>query len=243
VTTQKTNERCYLCDTPVHDYHLGPGEKPPADHRTRDHVPPEGLFPPPKPNNSITVPCCFKCNNEHSGFDERLRLVASMPFDRNQVGQRVADERVFGRTLVQGRQMQFAEKVLASMEPVPQYPDLVRVRIEAEEFEQGMIRITKGLLFTLHLGFDYRRSTFTVIPIHPQPFEQQLRRMAMLKKCGEYFERGDSVFQCWRHVDEQNGGGAWMLLFYQCFGFFVFHTNGSEADAWLEAPVSDTQAP
>ena len=101
--------------------------------------------------------------------------------------------------------------------------------MDAHEFQQGMIRITKGLLYALHPGFDYHKSKFNVISIHPKPFDEQLKLMAMLKRA-EHFERGQGAFQCWRHVDQAKGGGAWMLVFYECFGFFVFHTNGPELD-------------
>lgn len=227
--TTKTREHCYLCGIPVQRYSLRAGEKPPPDFRTRDHVPPSGLFPSPKPSNLIAVPCCFRCNNEHSGFDERLRIVASTPFDRNKVGQKILEDQVVGGTLAKGRQMKFFAKLLASMQPAAEHPDLIRVRMDAREFEQGMIRITKGLLFVLYPRFDYHRSKFYVIDIHPKPFDEQLRLIAMLRQA-KHFERGQGAFECWHHVDEAKGGGAWMLVFYECFGFFVLHANGSELD-------------
>lgn len=219
-------ELCYLCGIQVRSYSLSAGEKPSANFRTRDHVPPSGLFPSPKPSNLIAVPCCFHCNNQHSGFDERLRLVASSPFDRNQVGQKILEDEVLGGTLTKGRQMKFVEELLTSMRPTSEHPDLIRVRIDAHEFQQGMIRITKGLLYALHPGFNYHRAKFTVIHIHPKPFDEQLMLMATLKQA-QHFERGERVFQCWRRVDEAKDVGAWMLVFYECFGCFVFHTNRS----------------
>ena len=224
---EKKQEHCYLCGTPVRNYSLRHGESPPPDFRTRDHVPPGGLFPSPKPSNLISVPCCFRCNNQHSGFDERLRIVASAPFDRNQLGQKILEKEVLGGTLAKGRQMQFVEKLLASMQATTEQPDLIRVTMDAHEFQQGMVRITKGLLFALHSGFDYHKSKFSVIDIHPKPFDEQLKLMAMLKQA-QHFERGQRAFQCWRHVDETRAAGAWMLVFYECFGFFVFHANGPD---------------
>lgn len=230
-------ELCYLCGKPVREYKLRSGEPSPPDLKTRDHAPPAGLFPSPKPSNLIAVPCCFRCNNEHSGFDERLRIVASSPFDRNVAGQRILDDKVLGGTMAKGRQMKFVEKLLSSMQTTAEHPDLIRVRMDAHEFHQGMIRVTKGLLFALHPGFNYHKSKFSVIDIHPKPFDEQLRLMAILKQA-QHFERGQRAFQCWRHVDEVAGGGAWMLVFYECFGFFVFHTNGAELDR-LESSEAD----
>lgn len=222
-------EHCYLCGAPVRRYSLQAGEMPPPDSMARDHVPPAGLFPSPKPSNLIAVPCCFRCNNQHSGFDDRLRIVASTPFDRNQVGQRILEEKVLPGTLAKGHQTRFVEKLLASMQPTKGRPDLISLKIDAREFQLGMIRITKGLLFALYPRFDYRKSTFCVADISPKPSGAQMNIMTMLMRA-QYFERGQRVFRCWHHVEEVRGAGAWMLVFYECFGFFVFHSNNPKSD-------------
>src|SRR6056297_601227 len=55
-------ERCVYC-----------GEK--AD--TRDHVVPSSFFPKPKPDDLITVPACYDCNNSYSDDEEYLRNILS----------------------------------------------------------------------------------------------------------------------------------------------------------------------
>jgi hypothetical protein len=225
--------RCYQCDIPLKEYSGKPGERWPADAFSPDHVPPEGLFLKPRPDNLIEVPCCFECNNKHSGFDERLRIIASMPFDRNEVGQRILDEKVVGSTFAQNRQMKFVEKLAISIRSVTERPELFRVGkgIDSQEFKDGMIRITKGLLFALHPALDYHKSTFTALVIRQQPTERQIGVMAELMR-GQFLERGQGVFQCWRRVDELRKGGAWMLVFYECYGYFVFHPSGPERNDW-----------
>jgi hypothetical protein len=47
-------QQCAYCDRPA---------------TTRDHVPPQGLFTPPLPDNLITVPACGDCNHGASGDD------------------------------------------------------------------------------------------------------------------------------------------------------------------------------
>jgi hypothetical protein len=44
-----------------------------CDGTTDDHVIQRGIFPPPLPNNMITVPVCDPCNGEKSGDDEFMR--------------------------------------------------------------------------------------------------------------------------------------------------------------------------
>jgi 5-methylcytosine-specific restriction endonuclease McrA len=37
---------------------------------TRDHVPPKGIFPKPRPANLITVPACSKCHSQQTSRDD-----------------------------------------------------------------------------------------------------------------------------------------------------------------------------
>ena len=37
---------------------------------TRDHVPPKGIFPKPRPANLITVPACPKCHSQQTSRDD-----------------------------------------------------------------------------------------------------------------------------------------------------------------------------
>lgn len=45
---------------------------------TRDHVPPKSIFNKPRPDDLITVPCCFECNNEASVSDEKFKAYLGM---------------------------------------------------------------------------------------------------------------------------------------------------------------------
>jgi hypothetical protein len=45
---------------------------------TKDHIPPRSIFNKPRPNDLITVPCCFKCNNEASQYDECFKAYLCM---------------------------------------------------------------------------------------------------------------------------------------------------------------------
>lgn len=49
-----------------------------AEATTDDHLPPKNLFPKPRPNDLITVPSCFRCNNVGSKHDEEFRVFVSI---------------------------------------------------------------------------------------------------------------------------------------------------------------------
>ncbi len=57
---------------------------------TRDHVPPKAIFNKPRPDDLITVPCCFECNNQASSFDEKFKAYLGMHIAR-QGGERLKD--------------------------------------------------------------------------------------------------------------------------------------------------------
>jgi hypothetical protein len=219
----ETERRCYICGAKLQTNKAAKGETPPPDSAAEDHVPPEGLFPKPLPNNLIKVPCCRKCNNGHSAFDDKLRLVAAACFDCNEAGKRIASERVLPRIIEKGRNSKFGMRFHSSMTPLAGQADLFRAQIPAEEFLEGSIRMVKGLLYTFHPGFNYVHSEFLAEAVPPQITSQHLRLVELLKKRGEVIERGDGVFQCWRHVDETQLRGAWLLVFYGSLSFIVSH--------------------
>lgn len=44
---------------------------------TKDHVPPKGLFPDPKPSDLLTVPACLECNQGYMQDDEYFQISMS----------------------------------------------------------------------------------------------------------------------------------------------------------------------
>ena len=70
-------EICALCGT--------------RNANTREHIPPRGIFPNPRPSDLITVPACYECNNNSSRLDESFLVHLGM-----HVG---SDEGVYRRVL------------------------------------------------------------------------------------------------------------------------------------------------
>ena len=60
-------------------------------NRSRDHIPAKIFFPPPRPNDLITVPCCLPCNQERSAndFHTALMLLINNAVRRTEVVRRL----------------------------------------------------------------------------------------------------------------------------------------------------------
>ncbi len=72
-------KQCYLC-----------GEELIKNrNKSKDHVPPDCIFPQDKPRNLITIPCCKNCNEEFAQLDEKMRnFLAILAIDKSgDVGQ------------------------------------------------------------------------------------------------------------------------------------------------------------
>jgi hypothetical protein len=59
---------------------------------TRDHIPPKGIFPKPRPNDLITVPACRPCNKSTSDFDEVFKVFMGIVGGHGPKGERMFRE-------------------------------------------------------------------------------------------------------------------------------------------------------
>jgi len=55
----------------------------------KDHVPPQSIFPRPRPNDLITIPACDQCNNKSSGLDEIFKAYIGIIAGHGQEGARL----------------------------------------------------------------------------------------------------------------------------------------------------------
>ncbi|HDY66199.1 MAG TPA: hypothetical protein ENH85_00255 [Candidatus Scalindua sp.] len=55
----------------------------------RDHIPPQSIFPKPRPNDLITIPACDQCNNKRSGLDEKFKVFIGINAGHGSEGERL----------------------------------------------------------------------------------------------------------------------------------------------------------
>lgn len=203
---------CYLC-----------GEE---HNLTREHIPPKGLFPEPRPSDLITVPCCAKCNHSNHKADERFRLFVSSAFNRNAAGTTIWNKKVLQRTIKKGRQRPFVSQMLRSAAMIRRNGPFgllsaPYVTVPQAEITPTLVRVAKGLLYRHfpkvprnHLRFDVRQ----IDQLHLNDIIPNIVRPL------RYGERGGGVFRYWGNViPDAQDAGVWILLFYDASGFAVFH--------------------
>ena len=226
------SERCYICGDDLLEVPSGHSGPLLAKHRTRDHVPPDGLFLPPKPSNLICAPCCNECNGQHSSFDETLRMFLSTEISCTAAGRKILVDKVFGSTLAKVRQPNFVFTVASSMRDATIQTsegskDISMFTVPSDMIYPGIIRITKGLLTHFYPQYDYRNDAFDVLDIHSATLLKkdgalQLMIIQEIIKKTELQVRGNhDELKFWRQVEGHRG--VWLLMFYGAVVFIVQH--------------------
>jgi hypothetical protein len=180
------------------------------------------------------VPCCNECNGKHTDFDERLRALAALEITRNQGGDKILLEKVFGSTMKESRQGEFmiglSQTFQKKIIPTPNGPKVVgSFQTRAEPLYAGVRNIVKGLLRHFYPQVDYYTDRFCVFDIHSAtlnrwPSEAQLETIRKITSTTRGDARGNfNEFRFWRQVDLEPRQGVWLLVFYEAVAFVVAH--------------------
>lgn len=202
---------CYLCRG--------------TENLTRDHVPPENLFPKPKPSNLITVPCCKSCNAGFSKLDEQFRVFVSTPVNVSDIGKAVMRSKVFGGSLKKSPALkkQMAKDVFKGTVMTELGPFTVPlIAMDRAVLDPFFTRLTKGLLATFYPDVDYFGLKFGVTQLNQ--FGAQHPTFKGVTSILTADQRGDGIFRFWHGVaQEQRTAGMWVYQFYDAALFMVRH--------------------
>lgn len=203
---------------------------------TRDHIPPESLFPKPRPSNLVTAPSCRKCNNGASMDDEYFRLTLSIRDSaKRPLSKSVADTALRG--LQRDQHARFRGKFLQGVREVDiETPDGVYVGrggvydVDLERLGKVVTRIIRGL---------YHHHYKKPLPMRCEVDAwcedglgnadsntiQELRGWVTHLQQNPAIEVGGGVFKYWHSpvgCDAQSDEyhSVWLLLFYESTAFF-----------------------
>jgi hypothetical protein len=218
---------CYLCGSTV--------------GMTRDHIPPKGLFPRPRPSNLHTVPCCHSCNNRASKDDEYFRLSVSSLINRNAIGTK-SWRRVVESTLSAQRISEWIRELRENVEPVLlRLPGSLtygsRISVRADVVSRVLVRITKGFLYLTHPEID--RSALDFHITHIDQFKLDSIVISGVADKFTTYGMGEGVYRHWRALSSEDDRlGMWVHMFYDAAMWLVEHRPGCDqitihgADGW-----------
>jgi len=204
---------CYLCGKPA---------------TTRDHIPPQGMFPKPRPDNLITVPACYNCNNGRSLDDEYFRVVVSAGSDDSPQSLNLLRQRIIP-------QMRERPGLILELMKSAVWVDInspggiYNGRGRALPFDRSRIqavidKVVRGLFFK-HLGrrlsAGWLVDDFLYKPSVRGEFQNAILKLPL-------YDVGDgSVFSYRCHFSDSSDESFWFLMFYNDTSLFITQTSSS----------------
>ncbi len=197
-----------------------------TENLTRDHIPPDNLFPPPKPNKPITVASCQECNGGSSKDDTYFRdtlLFWDVTHDHPEA-KKVADTVI--RSFRRPEQEDYSRSFINSVKEVDVFTpgglyvgkhfgkpiDHLRLNRTAKKIVKGLFSHEFGERLPDHcdaMAFGLRNE------------REQKKQLWLQETCSKLVGEpqttiGNGVFHYWFHQEEDAPEKSiWLLLFYE----------------------------
>ena len=202
----------------------------PIDHRGQTRtVICAGVLPRKRLKDSLTVPCCYQCNNDSHEDDEYLRVAATACYNSNPVGKKTWEQKTVGSTVRKKRLTKSIDKMAASLKrialitPEGKALDAVEGKIDGARVDRVLTRMTKGFLSRLYPEIERSELSFQVEQIDQFKLNDPLFRS--ITRLLFRFQRGHAVFRCWHGVEEYSHTGVWVHMFFDSAVYVVSHTS------------------
>lgn len=194
---------------------------------SRDHVPPKGVFPEPKPSDLITVPACTTCNQAFSKDDEYFKVSLGLRegVRRSSEGKRLAVECL--RALQRSQSSRFAARINSTIRsPTADEiregadPNSIGQQPASERLERVVGRTIRGLHFhisgrRLPPGYRVRGA---LLEAFPEP--QRLMALALLAGAPiRELAAGQFAYATRAAVDDVFTS-VWLLTFFGAASFY-----------------------
>jgi hypothetical protein len=206
------------------------------DVTSRDHVPPDDLFPDPKPSDLITVPCCAGCHADTSKDDENFRLRLCLSEQVGDHPDAAANRDIVFRSLHRREAERLKHSFLNDIRPVSVFSQggifigqQTGYNAELARIYRVVSRTVRGLFFfETHrvLRKDYDAEVFCNDRLSAQPASDlETLQQTILIPLTQIQPKviGNNVFSYRVHLDTTDPDlSVWALLFYGGVPFLVF---------------------
>ena len=212
---------CYVCGVPLT-----------SENRTRDHVPPKGIFPRPLPEKLITVPCCRNCNQVQSKDEDFFRLIATLGVDRTPEAEALYEQRTLPNTIKKNRLKEEIAEMISTAETrwgevngVLQ--PISKIRVPVRPLKEVAAKVARGLLAHLYPDLDTHTLCFDA---HLPSNDKLLEVFAFLSDDLTQLRIGGSAFHAYHGVcGDAPSVGVWLMVFHQRIPAVVFHSDQTHA--------------
>ncbi len=209
---EKPQKTCYLCGCI-----LIKSTKNRKGNASKEHVPPQGLFPDHLKQQLITVPCCEPCNNGHADTDELLLLLAGSAWN----GMKAMEirEKVLKSVRGEGGLRKHMPYILKSRVTDSSGTDWIKW---PPHMRETIPRMAKGLLYKFYGVRDFSQDSFRICVM------SEGMRDSLLAECTPQsihrIERGSGVFRADIVVETDARQVALLWLqFFQGATYYVLY--------------------
>jgi len=115
---------------------------------TRDHVPPLGLFPKPRPSTLITVPACLACNRAKDRDDEYFRFIVSAAGDDTPAAAALRRQRILPRLRTHpalGHEIMRKSRIVDAVTPEGVLAPRPALEFDFDRLQRVIAKMVKGL--------------------------------------------------------------------------------------------------
>jgi hypothetical protein len=202
---------------------------------TDDHVPPENLFPKPRPGNLVEVRACLACNGGASKDDEYFRQCLCLAEQTRGHDEATKNHAPVLRALNREQAPGLRASFLQSLRRVPEHTPgglylghRLAFEVDLARLFRVVERTVKGLYFRetgqrLPDGYDVRvHSDETLATLDPRDLEEDTRNVIAPLQRLEPKVIGNDVF-AYRHwiAPEDARISVWLLTFYRDISFLA----------------------
>lgn len=195
---------------------------------TKEHVPPKNLFLKPRPNNSITVHLCNKCNHSFHLDDEYFRVYISAGAQPGTKLWKLWKQKVVGSSFarsggLRGRLNDEHELLLeyATSNPLQAYDGSVlpeELLCLVQPFEGNRINaVVEKIVRCLY--YKHKSEVFNeTLEVNDAPMTESILKDILSTRSGEVGYSDEFVY---KYTDYTKGQTLWRLVFYRSKEFTV----------------------
>jgi hypothetical protein len=200
---------------------------------SREHVPPKGLFPPPRTGNLITVPACKICNSGKSGDDEYIKFLFNIgaTVQENKAVMKNMDSVMRG--VLRKEKHRFFNELTNNMKYIERNTlsgiyvgNVPAIKVDSKKVNNSIDKIIMGLFYHETGKYIYNGYMFNTYWLEYQKNASGIKHLEFFKNV-ELKVITEDTFSYKHLYFEEPFASVWLLRFYNRYHFvsFIYKAN------------------